>query len=322
MVKEFKIVVDKPGAQADSAPGSDSVFYSGSEVTGKVVVRVDEPQSYEDIKVSLKGKGRVHWTEERIVTDTAEDGTQTQRTETIEFESKKVFVDAKIELWDKDKSPDRCLPPGEHSFQFSFSLPAHSPSSFEGEHGTIKYSLKAKIDGHEDHKTKAKVKVAEVVDINTAALNKPVRLEKEKTICCLCCASGPITTNVELPRTGYCIGENVPLEVTVENGSSRNLTITARLLENVTFSAEGRVRYGQTVTHVDLRSQQIGPNATYSWTPEEHKFLVSPTNPVIIDVGIIKREFTLRVAVDIPDAIDSVFTIPVTIGNVPFRQDS
>ena len=52
----------------------------------------------------------------------------------------------------------------------------------------------------------------------------PVSMEVQKTLCCWCCASGPIVMNEQIPRTGFCIkNDSVPIEVSVENGSSREI---------------------------------------------------------------------------------------------------
>ena len=52
----------------------------------------------------------------------------------------------------------------------------------------------------------------------------PVSMEVQKTLCCWFCASGPIVMNERIPRTGFCIkNDSVPIEVSVENGSSREI---------------------------------------------------------------------------------------------------
>ena len=47
MVKEFKIVLNAPAQE---------VFFSGSEVSGILVVKVDEPKSCEKFRLPLSGK--------------------------------------------------------------------------------------------------------------------------------------------------------------------------------------------------------------------------------------------------------------------------
>ena len=45
----------------------------------------------------------------------------------------------------------------------------------------------------------------------------PVSGNDSKTLCCLCCASGPIQAQVHLDRTGYVAGEFILVNGSVEN---------------------------------------------------------------------------------------------------------
>ena len=54
MVKEFKLVLNAP---------AQGVFFPGSEVSGILVVKVDEPKSYKNIQVTLVGQAHVSWSE-------------------------------------------------------------------------------------------------------------------------------------------------------------------------------------------------------------------------------------------------------------------
>ena len=60
----------------------------------------------------------------------------------------------------------------------------------------------------------------------------PVKNEEIKTICCLCCQSGPITAVGWLPKSGFVPGETILFCGTVDNRSGSRLHQTAvRLVE-------------------------------------------------------------------------------------------
>ena len=80
-----------------------------------------------------------------------------------------------------------------------------------------------------------------VADPNiTPGVLEPKLLQVQKTLCCLCCASGPISITARISRSGFCIGvgDSIPLEMDVENGSNRQIRqLQAILIRQVTYIA-------------------------------------------------------------------------------------
>ena len=66
------------------------------------------------------------------------------------------------------------LPAGEHSFSFSMMLPNHLPSSFEGQYGYVRYTVKATLNRpwKFDHEVKAAYTVLLHLDLNVDPLNR------------------------------------------------------------------------------------------------------------------------------------------------------
>ena len=52
----------------------------------------------------------------------------------------------------------------------------------------------------------------------------------DKTICCLCCKSGPITGTIKVNRIGYVPGESIYFEANIQNLSRRECSIAAELV--------------------------------------------------------------------------------------------
>jgi len=294
MVKDFKIVLNAP---------SQGVFFSGSEVSGIVVVQTDKPKSYENIQVTLLGRARVSWLE--------------RTTHTCNV----LYINLRVILWRKEQVPTQELHAGIHSFPFQFQLPARLPPSFEGSNGWIWYYVEGRVGSGMpklDRTVKAPITVVEVVDINVSHLQTPLNAEKQKTLCCLLCASAPITLNVELPRRGYCYGDIIPLKVTLENGSSRELRLRAQLLQVIVYTTQGHHRHKQKAV-ASITSGQLEPRTTSTWNPED---LVVPGHiePTLRSSGIISIWYILKVSEIARWGSNLTNDITITIGNVPLHS--
>ena len=293
---------------------NQGVYLVPGEVTGSIVVVTDGPMPYNAITVSLKGYADVHWTETYIVEEGGRHHRHT-RTETRHFHSHEDYINEVIEA---EHLPHRVLN-GRHVLPFRFArLSANLPSSFDGEHGHIHYELEARISTghlHFDDTASAIVQIVDRVDINVPALMNPAQFEDEKTICCLCCASPPISLTVNLPRTGYCIGEGIELTASLDNGSGRAITLVATLTRRVTFTADGSTRESSNQLS-SFQSPPVQGRTTFQWAPAEQLAIPSAI-PTIANCGIINLRYNLRIEASIPWALDADIDIPITLGNVP-----
>ena len=83
-------------------------------------------------------------------------------------------VYVKYSLYNAISGITEVLPAGEHSFLFSMMLPNHLPSSFEGQYGHVRYTVKATLDRpwKFDHEVKAAFTVLSHLDLNLDPLNR------------------------------------------------------------------------------------------------------------------------------------------------------
>jgi hypothetical protein len=294
-----------------AAPNQD--YYPGGTVSGNLLLDVDEPKSYKQILVQFVGRSYVHWTE----SCGDEDG---ETTET--YTSSEAYVDLTTIAWNSQQAPDGNLPPGQYSWPFSFNIPPTAPSSFDGNVGNIRYSLVATIVTGMlkfNHNVEVRIPVLQLVKITDQRLLQPVRQEVQKTVCCLCCASPPIVLSVAAPKTGFCVGESFPLHVSLENGSSRRVNITATIVQHVRYYAQAHHRHSSNTLSA-LRSDEIEPHATQDWDPT----VVIPTSGVDIihdsSCRNINVFYSLKVNCDIPGSIDLAVNIPIQLGNCRDEQ--
>lgn len=129
---------------------------------------------------------------------------------------------------------------GRHVYPFSCTLPYKIPSSFEGPHGHIMYKIKGIIDRPMafDFEDQFIFIVQSPIDFTKMSrdLQNPSTYSDEKTVCCWCCAGGNVSMDVELSKTAFVPGENVPLKIFISNLSNSNVeSVNVKLLKDVTY---------------------------------------------------------------------------------------
>ena len=157
----------------------------------------------------------------------------------------------------------------------------------------------------------------EIIDINMARLTRPLSRSVEKTLCCLCCASGPVFLSVQIDRGGYCPGESIAISTEAENHTNRRVTGVRATLEQVwLLYARGERRWRREVIQ-RIEGPGIGPGSSSNWSNE--LLPIPATVPTINSCCTINLSYELKVTIDIPSAIDLHVKILIIIGNVPFE---
>ncbi|XP_052098843.1 arrestin domain-containing protein 17-like [Mytilus californianus] len=124
------------------------------------------------------------------------------------------------------------LPSGQHNFPFQFMLPPTLPSSFEHQYGQVRYLLKATLDKPLKfyHHTKLPFTVVSLLDLNAIPeASRPMQNQVAKTLCCLCCESGPITGVLRVDKSGYVPGEAIYLQGEIQNLSDTACSVEVKL---------------------------------------------------------------------------------------------
>ena len=306
----------KPKLFVISLSGNNLVYFSGSNVEGSVSLELSEPKKTQGISIVFSGKAYVHWTEQR---------NNRSGNHTVHYSvTQTIFSDMFIQLWGNGRDSQK-LAAGRYEFPFKFQLPSNLvlPTSYEspseGHTSYIRYSLFARISRSLkfDHTTTRAITVNEIVDINTTQLIAPLSSSNEKTFCCFCCASGPISLSVKTDRGGYCPGESIAISTEAENHTNRRITsVRATLKQVVVYHARGHsCASGKIIQRIT--GPGIEPGATSNWSNE--LLPIPATVPSINSCRILNLSYILTVTLGIPRAADLHVTIPITIGNVPFR---
>ena len=285
----------------------DQPFYSGSSIRGNVLLDVTEPKSYKYVSIKFVGRSYVYWVVPKVGT----------------FRSEQSFANQDLVLWTCQQAPDGKLPAAEYSWPFSFTIPPLAPSSFEGTirraEGNIRYWLEARTGLLKfNHVVEVAVPVQQLFKITDPRLLLPESVEAKKTLCCLCCASGPITLNASMPKTGFCLRESFTLHVSIENGSSRRITLEASIHQLVIYKAQSR-QCSIKMTLAKYESDPIEPRSSREWDPTI-EILVTE----IVHAGScenIEVQYSLVVSASIPKALDLSRSFPLQLANCSIQQE-
>ena len=274
---------------------------------------LDEAQSYKSIEIGLQGGAHVAWNE----TGQQENGRTNNR---IPYHSRESFVEHAMVVWMSEQSPDGTLGAGAYSYEFQFSLPSNSLGSFEGCYGSISYVIYGLLRKgkplHPDHKIEVCFPVLRSTDVNVTQFKAPVRQSRRKKVGFSCC-SNDIELTASLSRTGFCIGQNVPVNINIVNGSFRRVKIRASVKKQCKYYAQGHSMC-ETTRLASVLCPDIITNSQYSWSPDD--LVIPDVEPSFEGSTIIQLQYVVEVTAVIPWAKNSTVIIPIAIGNVPFDK--
>ena len=305
-MKDFRITVhqDNPGQP----------FLSGASVSGNVIVEIEEPKSYKYISIQFLGQAYVHWKETN-----AHSSDEHGPSSAVHYTSSEEYVNERVTLWTCEQAPDNGrLAAGQHAFPFQFTIPTRAASSFEGSRGCIRYTLAGRVGKgplQSDHQVQAKIPVQQVVGISDAGLLLPRHQEVRKKVFSLSSSLNEIKMTVTLPKTGVCIGEALPLQVVVENGSKRDITLRATLHQEVRYSAQGRHCHSKNTLLNVAGDNTIDSRTSHEWNP----VLQIPITSVLDknSYRIIQLSHSLKVKAIIPWSLHNLkVMVPLKLGNV------
>ncbi len=204
------------------------------------------------------------WSETHTETtrfNTDRGSSSTTHTRTVTYQSKETYINEARVLWNKDQGT--IIGPGTFNLPFQFVIPPNCLSSFRGSVGSVSYTLHRLIKTgmlHQDHKIQAPLQVSKITDINIPRLLMPVHQSKKKHIGFFCLGSD-VEFTVSLSRTGFCIGQSLPLTVSVVNGSSRRIKMRVSIQRFTHYYAQGHAFHDLKTKVVSVTTPDIAPHS-------------------------------------------------------------
>ena len=225
------------------------------------------------------------------------------------------------------------LSAGQYEFPFNIQIPADQAllTSFEGLHGSIRYSLIAGITKPKEtklkHTTKQGIKVKNTVNTNVPRLMLPLATNVQNAVRGSWRNHGSASVSLTINKGGFYPGEFIGINVKVENQSTKQVNvICASLVRTVTYYGQLKFSHSheQTIRRVSdiiqgIEGSGIPAGKTAHWT---NGLLPVPITPPTTDGHHIMLSYALDVTLVYHKADNINVQIPVTLGTTPFREQT
>lgn len=295
-----------------------NTYYAGQTVNGRIEYIFDSPKKVRGIHVKFKGEAHTEWRESKQEENA--DG-KTQSTDTLHTGNEEYFQ-IQYYLLGSSSGNEIEIPAGKQVYNFTCALPPVLPSSFEGHYGYVRYTVKVTLDRpwKFDQETKMAFTVINALDLNlNPSYKEPIHFQIEKTFCCFCCASPPLSVDIQAPVSGYCPGQVIPLTIDIENKSNVQLHLVKIFLRKVvTYRATSPSTVTKKTKDIILTVQE-GPapaGTTKHWNLSMEIPPIPPSN--LVNCNIIDLDYDLKVECVVPTThINMKDRKYITIGTVP-----
>ncbi|KAM3867556.1 arrestin domain-containing protein 3-like [Diretmus argenteus] len=268
---------------------------SGDLMTGQVTFELTKQTKISSLVLTLRGIAQVHWS-------TSSGGGRRRRRHRRHYSAKLEYFKCKSQIMEGDSTTDGAvkLQPGTHVYPFTWQLPhGNFPSTFHGVHGKVVYTLTVGIN-RPWHMTKeyvTQLNFVHHIDANQPELLAPLTGSNSMTVCCLWCASGPITMTVRLERKAFVPGETVKIMCEFSNASSRRATPKASLSQKQMFYTAERVHKRMYVKKlVSETGQPVSPHSSDVYS---EILLTIPSTPLftISNCAILEVDYIIEVGI-------------------------
>ncbi len=299
------------------------VVEGGTNITGQVIVDLAAPIQMLSLTILLEGEACCHWVEQRG-SGPFKSAVHYSNEELLICETKSLFN----ELQKSD--PSKLVfthPAGRRFYPFTFTIPTNSPSSIEASLGFIRYTLEGTIvellraeKERKLHVVKQPLILVERIDPNLPEyLLRPGRSTSNGESCCF--PPGMISIDASLSRAAFCVGEKIYVDVDVVNASDREiLFVKAKLVKTTAFNAEDRRKIEQEEVLGKMVGPKIPPGKKRGFLSSDSLFIPLSTTPTICRGSkAVEVSYSVRVKAIVPGGDNFGVSLPIVIGNVPFR---
>ncbi|KAI7797822.1 arrestin domain-containing protein 3 [Triplophysa rosa] len=275
-----------------------NIFSNGDTLTGRVIVEITKETKIKDVTVKAKGKAEVSWT-------------VSQGEQSVTYSDNEKYFSQTQSVLPEDKAAGSVrLVAGRHVFPFAFQLPQGLPSSFKGAHGKIVYRLLANLSRplHAASKTEVKFTFVSQADYDQPTLMAPLHGSKDKNVVFF--ASGNISMDIFLPKTGYQQGEGLVVNGEIVNSSTRKIVPKYIIYQKQSFFAGGC----RNVYTTEILKEKGEPLVS-STRQKLFKLLPVPQGitPTIQNCRILKVEYRLKIILDVSYTKNPVIKLPLII---------
>ncbi|XP_022222730.2 arrestin domain-containing protein 2 [Drosophila obscura] len=290
------------------------VYYAGQTIFGQVTLSTDTVKQVKGIFLKVRGFAETHWTESS--TDSNNKSTSES------YNGFEKYMSSKVYLFGSGTSAESTLEPGTRTYQFACKIPAHCPSSFEGNIGRISYRIGVNIvkAWKYDSLFSRTFTVLQTMDLFTynSVEHVPVQAKSEKTFGFWPFKSDPLSLVLTLPQTIFVPGQTVPLSVLVANDSNikvQELKVSLAMI--VTYYSDLSAGHNmERFSVVKMKADGVLRNTRKQF---EFQLQVPSTPPTCFHLcRIIKIAYQMEVVAKVKGMhVNATLNVPVTICGVP-----
>ncbi|KAL7729093.1 hypothetical protein ACLKA6_019916 [Drosophila palustris] len=180
------------------------VYNSGEYISGRILLRTDKVKRVNAVYVTLEGEAKVQWS-------------MSGKSETSNYSGHQQYLHTRTNVFDNS-----LFRAGVHVYVLTLRIPPDCPSTCKGPYGYIAYNISLTIDkpwGFDEIFRKP-INVVQTLDLNyNSEFVLPVKDENIKYLCHWPCISGPISSSLALPASGFTPLQDVPFVVEIDNQS-------------------------------------------------------------------------------------------------------
>ncbi|XP_055532879.1 arrestin domain-containing protein 3-like [Wyeomyia smithii] len=294
------------------------VYLAGQTLAGQVEVTVPKVKKVKSIYLRISGQACVKWTDSQ--------GTGIS----VVYSGREEFINHTIVLLNNDagensdQGEEVSLQEGTHNFKFSCKLPTNCPTSFEGDFGYIRYTIRIVFERPWKYDLTYKIAFTVVNQLDLNKISPPLNVaavqENMRQFSCGICRSAPMIMTVFIPMTGYVPGQLILVTADVMNKSKKDISeIKIKLRRQVKYFSQSPCERTKDVLYTLVKYQCCGVDRNRSASYERR--LLIPPEPPSRSTNIIKIEYFIEVTAHIQGLFASPrVKIPITIGTVPLAN--
>lgn len=123
-----------------------------------------------------------------------------------------------------------------------------------------------------------------------------MHLELEKTFCCFCCKSGPLSASIHIPVSGFVPGQSIPINADIDNGSNVDVERLKIVLRKVLEFKTNQPRRDVKKDKITIAEVAVGPVSAHSTKTEDLNIAIPPLPPSnLLNCSIIDLDYELKV---------------------------
>ncbi|XP_039429102.1 arrestin domain-containing protein 17-like [Culex pipiens pallens] len=294
---------------------SHGVFLAGQTIVGQVDIQVPKAKKVRSVYLRLTGQGSCKWAETR------ETGSSAVFSSREEYAAHTVVF---LSGSSSESSEEVELGEGSHRYRFSYRLPPECPTSFEGDFGYVRYTIRIVFERPWKYDLTYKIAftVVQQLDLNRISppLNEAIVKENMRQFSCGPCRSAPMIMTVCVPMTGYVPGQLVRVTVDIMNKSRKDISeVKLKLRRQVKYLSQSPSERSKTVFCTLVKYQCSGVDRDRS-AGYERRLLIPPEPPTRSST-IIRIEYFIEIIAKVVGLHASPrVKIPITIGTVPLAN--